>query len=568
MPDLPLRRGRHAGMKAEKIKEESVTQVGHAASVKLECPMKKEQSHFPPVKRRRLRRHDSEVGRIVGCIKSEMKEESLDLHSFWAKTKEEVKEEARAMDAESLKGGFMKGEAVGFCKVEAGTVAKVELAESGHQEVAEGLPDLAAGKRAAFEQRMVAWARQCAEFKRRRATWMPTRPCCPANVFFSHPVAPQEEDSPCVQRLSQKELSCLRRFFDRGHPVVSAPLATGPATKAAARAAATAEEEAGSCMKMWPWMRDLPSHIWAGRGWAYDQSGPQRLSSTGGAEGMQGVQVWESAGTSGQPAAQLPTAAPQSAAASGAVAAWAASNAVKPVRVLCKQQEKQSGVPGISWQRSRFCWQLQWTERDSNGASTRHIRSYTISSFMKDGSDEAAAEASALKAAKAFRAELVAEGRIKEKVRDESLTSEVPGVAFAKGRKKWKVEISGSGGRKIQGGYFTQKAAAEERALELRELHGLQRSLKSCASRARLPVFRPKAPFPGVTWHVRDQGWQAGTPGRKHRQTRAFKPLDHTELELEKAFSRAVAWLKKQRQEMAATGNVEAKGKKAKSKKS
>ena len=201
-------------------------------------------------------------------------------------------------------------------------------------------------------------------------------------------------------------------------------------------AAATAEEEAGSCMKMWPWMRDLPSHIWAGRGWAYDQSGPRRLSSAGGAEGMQGVQVWESAGTSGQPAAQLPTAAPQSAAASGAVAAWAASNAVKPVRVLCKQQEKQSGVPGISWQRSRFCWQLQWTERDSNGASTRHIRSYTISSFMKDGSDEAAAEASALKAAKAFRAELVAEGRIKEKVRDESLTSEVPGVAFAKGRKK------------------------------------------------------------------------------------------------------------------------------------
>ena len=50
------------------------------------------------------------------------------------------------------------------------------------------------------------------------------RPCCPANVFFSNPVAPQEEDPPCVQRLSPKELSRVRRFFDRGHPIFAASL--------------------------------------------------------------------------------------------------------------------------------------------------------------------------------------------------------------------------------------------------------------------------------------------------------------------------------------------------------
>ena len=50
-------------------------------------------------------------------------------------------------------------------------------------------------------------------------------------------------------------------------------------------------------MKKWPWMRDLPTCIWAGRGWAYDANGLRRLSSAGGADAMQGVEVWESVGT-------------------------------------------------------------------------------------------------------------------------------------------------------------------------------------------------------------------------------------------------------------------------------
>ena len=323
----------------------------------------------------------------------------------------------------------------------------------------------------------------------------------------------------------------------------------------------------GACMKMWPWMRDLPSGLWAGRGLAYDeQNGLRRLSSAGGAEAMHGVQVWESVGAAGQPAAQPPTAAQSATAKPGTVAVAAGdtrgnpSNAVKPARVLSKQQEKQSGVPGISWLAPQFSWQLKWTEKGKAGASARCYKRFSINGFMKEGLDEQRAEAAALEAAKDFRTDLVARGRIQEKVRDESRTSDVPGVEFEKGRKKWRVRVR-KGGKRIEGGHFTEKSAAEARATELRELHGLQRTVKRCAAWAELPVFQPKVAFPGVGWHAPSQCWQARTSG-KSRKYCSFRPLDHSEAELEKAFAEAVAWLKKQQKEMQAReGAVAPKGK-------
>ncbi|CAJ1364800.1 unnamed protein product [Effrenium voratum] len=539
-----------------------------------------------------------QVSQSMGNIcKKEESQEGLDLHNLWLQVKMEVKEEeieamggdpgvktepteskvkiessfstaAAGEDGTSIKRQpkvkVEKGQSDGKAAVgKAEPVSLEETGRSGHSLAGNKLPDLA--------DQMTAWARQCAEF-RRKSTWMPSRPCCPASLFFSSSIVPEEKDPPCVQRLSQKELCCLRRFFERGHPIFAATLpAADPMTKPSARAAAAATQEdarfpasGAACMKMWPWMRDLPSSIWAGRGLAYDeQCGLRRLSCAGGAEAMHGVQVWESVGA-GQPTAQPPTAA-QSAAAPRSVAVGDAranvpGNAVKPAKVLAKQQEKQSGVPGISWQISRFCWQLGWTEKDKKGGSARHIQNFTISSFMKQGLNEVEAEAAALEAAKAFRADLVARGRIKEKVRDESRTSAVPGVEFEKGRKKWRVRVR-KGGKRIEGGCFTEKSAAEACALELRELHGLQRTVKRCAAWAELPVFQPKVPFPGVGWHAPSQCWQGRTSG-KSRKYCSFRPLDHSEAELEKAFAEAVAWLKKQQKEIQAReGAVAPKGK-------
>ena len=43
-------------------------------------------------------------------------------------------------------------------------------------------------------------------------------------------------------------------------------------------------------------MRDLPTSVWAGRGWAFDENGLRRLSCAGGSHAMQGVEVFESVG--------------------------------------------------------------------------------------------------------------------------------------------------------------------------------------------------------------------------------------------------------------------------------
>ena len=110
-------------MKVEKIKEENAEQVGDAPGIKLESPIKKElrqpgEDSVQPVKRPRLRRRGLPVGQNVADAfgKIGMKEEGLDLHSFWLQVKQEVKEEAQSMD-----------------KIEAGMVVKEEHAESSHQ---------------------------------------------------------------------------------------------------------------------------------------------------------------------------------------------------------------------------------------------------------------------------------------------------------------------------------------------------------------------------------------------------------------------------------------------------
>jgi hypothetical protein len=87
---------------------------------------------------------------------------------------------------------------------------------------------------------------------------------------------------------------------------------------------------------------------------------------------------------------------------------------------------------------------------------------------MGQGIAEAQADAAALEAAKAFRAELVEKGILTEpKQKDPNFLSEVPGVKWHKRKQKWHVEVRPKGGKGIYGGVFTEKAAAEAKALLL-----------------------------------------------------------------------------------------------------
>ena len=267
------------------------------------------------------------------------------------------------------------------------------------------------------------------------------------------------------------------------------------------------------CMKMWPWMRDLPTSVWAGRGWAFDENGLRRLSSTGGSGAMQGVEVFESVGTAAEELKPKDAIVREAAsAASHGELPVAFVEGPKPTSFKRHNLVKQSGVPGVLWNRTCFAWEVQIPKYDSKGKRKgKTNRKFSVQKCMVNGRSEAEADAAALEAAKAFRADLVWKGIIKEpKERDPNFTSDVPGVKWIKERKKWRVQISLKKSnpkepeKTIFGGNFTEKAAAEAEALRLRELHGLQRQVKAVSTLATryagLPVFHPKVPYAGVTW--------------------------------------------------------------------
>ena len=316
-------------------------------------------------------------------------------------------------------------------------------------------------------------------------------------------------------------------------------------------------------------MRDLDvmkKSIWAGHSWAYDKNGLRRLSSAGGSDAMQGVEVWESIGTGPEEvegkvevatgAVERPLGEP------GAVPQLAQT----PYRMTKNNVAKQSGVPGVRWQSSMWAWEVRCPKLDSKGKVIgTGGRAFSISSFMKQGLTEDEADAAALEAAKAFRADLVRQGLVKEpKAKDPQFTSDVVGVSWDELRKKWKVQraLKTKGNlpdpTKIDcvhfwGGYFAEKAVAEAKALELAEAHGLQRSVRHVGRFEELRKVRPKVPYPGVKWEKRSQKWcaqmQVEVGGKKKSRSRSVKPKDFSEAELERSFQEAVAWRKEQEKE-------------------
>ena len=101
----------------------------------------------------------------------------------------------------------------------------------------------------------------------------------------------------------------------------------------------------------------------------------------------------------------------------------------------------------------------------------------------------------------------------------------------------------------IEGGYFTDKAAAESKALELANLHGLERKVTAVGCLSQLPIFEAKVPYPGVTWRQSEQQWHACIAVNGSCRNFRVKPKDHSEAELEASHKKAVAWKKKQEKE-------------------
>ena len=312
------------------------------------------------------------------------------------------------------------------------------------------------------------------------------------------------------------------------------------------------------CMKMWPWMRDLPTSVWAGRGWSFDENGLRRLTSTGGSGAMQGVEVFESVGAAAEELKPQGAVVREAAsAAPHAALPVASAEGLKPNRFQRHNLVKQSGVQNVRWNTSCQAWSVDFYTNNQQGRKTgKTCRMFSVKKFMVNGRSEAEADAAALEAAKAFRAELVHKGILQElKERDPNFTSDVLGVLWSKESKKWRVRISLKQNnpkereKAIYGGYFTEKAAAEAEALRLQELHGLQREVKAVNTLLALPVFHSKVPYVGVTWSQAEQQWRAKCNVGGLTCDFRVKPKDHSEAELERSFQVAVAWKKRQEKE-------------------
>eukprot|EP00435_Cladocopium_sp_Y103_P022519 s4743_g5.t1 len=374
----------------------------------------------------------------------------------------------------------------------------------------------------AFASHAATWAKQCLVFRSSK-TWSPTRPCCPANVFLGSangtPSPPPTDAPACVLRLTGHGLRCLQRFHEK-HGLHSMPnFCTVPAWYEDYKVRGL------DCIKMWPWMRDLPTSV----GLAAEEVKPSDEKIT--EEAPAAIA-----------AAQNPL---------------PPSEEQKPSRFLRNNVAKQSGIPNVKWNTRDCAWEVNFPKVDPKGRwtvknrSKTTNRSFSVKKFIGPGISEAQGDAAALNAAKAFHAELVEKGLLSEpKPKDPNFTSEVPGVKWDKNRQKWQVQISRKGGKKrISGGYFTEKAAAEAKALRLQEKDGLQRQVKPVATLSELPVCHPKVPYPGVTWEQRSQQWRARCDVGGSTRNFYMRPMDHSEAELERSFQVAVAWKKKQEKE-------------------
>ena len=208
-----------------------------------------------------------------------------------------------------------------------------------------------------IESQLAEWAEKCLAFQSSGKTWLPTKPCCPASPFLGLAGAPwqgcvRDKTTACVQLLGKEQFRELRDFYGENPHHVLFRDNTGPSSERqpeptagsrpqAHRSSTGNQHRAAECMKMWPWMRDLPMRAWAGNGWLLVEDGMMKLSPTGGGSAMQGLEIFESVGSVPEPGEQKPL---------------ESTSQVEPraegEQVVTKNfrgLERQSGIQGICW---------------------------------------------------------------------------------------------------------------------------------------------------------------------------------------------------------------------------
>ncbi|CAE7804156.1 unnamed protein product [Symbiodinium sp. CCMP2592] len=134
------------------------------------------------------------------------------------------------------------------------------------------------------------------------------------------------------------------------------------------------------------------------------------------------------------------------------------------------RQERQSGIQNICWQGQKMGWQCQIGSR---WGAVRKARLFPISKFLEQGLAEEAAVEAALQEAKAYREELVRQGKLKPPT-PKAPSSTVRGVVFDKTYQKWRVHLYHPvDKKKVSGGFFAGREEAEIKAREMARHYGV-----------------------------------------------------------------------------------------------
>ena len=307
------------------------------------------------------------------------------------------------------------------------------------------------------------------------------------------------------------------------------------------RSSAGNQHRAAECMKMWPWMRDLPTRAWAGNGWLLVEDGMMKLSPTGGGSAMQGLEIFESIGSVPEPGEPKPS--------EPSCRAEPRAEGDRVVTRSWRGLERQSGIQGIIWKREKACWRVQWRV-----AGKQNQLHFPIAKHMKLGLTEAEASEASLLEAKAFREELVRLGKLKppKHITEKASGSMVRGIVHNKITGTYQVRITDpSTNKKVHGGMFKVKEEAEARARELAKEFGLESECGVVPVKplSEIPHFEPFGPEQGIKWSLGEQAWRATCKIASKQRNMRFRPKDFSPKEVEKAWKQAVAWRKQQEKE-------------------
>ncbi|CAE7471080.1 unnamed protein product [Symbiodinium sp. CCMP2592] len=513
----------------EQKAEEEITQKDIKQEVKQE--VKEEVSKDAPME---VKKEDSEVK--VG-IKHEVKQQDQEWPSQLPDMKLERVDDQTGIKQEEVDEVHVKQE-------------NFEQPGPKRRRLSQKSPDISVPS---FKSRVTEWAEKCLAFQSSGKTWLPTKPCCPASPFLGLAAAPwqgcvRDTTTACVQLLGKEQFRELRDFYrENPHHALfhdnSDPSSEGHAVTTAGsrpqphRSSTGNQHRAAECMKMWPWMRDLPTRAWAGNGWLLVEDGMMKLSPTGGGSAMQGLEIFESVGSVPELGEQKPLES------TSQVEPRAEGEQV--VTRSFRGLERQSGVQNIHWDRPMALWILSWRE-----AGKRKRLAFSVSKHMKLGFSEAEASETALEEAKAFRDELVTLGKLKPPtpITQKASGSLLRGIKYDKRRGTYQVRIADpSTNKRVHGGMFKVKAEAEARARELAKELGLQEEVVPVKPLSELPNFEPLGPQKGIRWVPGEQAWHARCQGKHMR----FRPKDFSPKEAEKAWKQAVAWRKQQEKDRA-----------------